>query len=294
MTKLLPDRYTQADFFAADITNVGLKDDIHSMESPLFTLSKNTDTQSRLYEHNGNTVEIQPGIKGMPTQWDKDIILFLASQVTEGLNRKRSDAEKRVVQFRVYDYCLATNRKTSGREYEALRDGLERIDAQRIRTNVVTGGVRRIDSFGLINGWSIIEKSATDNKMIAVQVILSDWLHSALQAREVLTLHNDYFRLSSSLDRRLYELARKHCGKQASWSVSMAVLHKKSGSTDLLRRFRAAVKKTAESNPLPAYTLTVNIESDIVTFNNRTPQSALPDKFVEFLQEHAVQPRSRG
>ncbi len=37
----------------------------------------------------------------------------------------------------------------------------------------------------------------------------------AIKAHEVLTLPPDYFRLRKPTERRIYEIARKHCGKQA-------------------------------------------------------------------------------
>ncbi len=110
MTKLLPDRWSTADFFTADIVNAAPKDDVHSMEHPLFTLAKKPDIRIRRYEHNGNTIEIQPGVVGMATIWDKDILIFLASQATEALNRGRTDANKKCMHFRAYDYFHATNR----------------------------------------------------------------------------------------------------------------------------------------------------------------------------------------
>ena len=48
--------------------------------------------------------------------------------------------------------------------------------------------------------------------------------------QEILTLHPDYFRLRRALDRRLYELVRKHCGRQADWSISIEKLYNKCGS----------------------------------------------------------------
>ena len=52
---------------------------------------------------------------------------------------------------------------------------------------------------------------------------------------EVLTLHRDYFRLRKPLERRMYELARKHCGKQDEWSISLELLRKKCGSASRTR-----------------------------------------------------------
>jgi len=54
---------------------------------------------------------------------------------------------------------------------------------------------------------------------------LSEWLYNAAIGREVLTLNRDYFRLDGGLARRLYELARKHCGHQTKWAVSLDLLH---------------------------------------------------------------------
>ena len=49
----------------------------------------------------------------------------------------------------------------------------------------------------------------------------------------------------SELERRIYELARKHCGRQASWSISLDTLLKKSGSQSSIKRFRQHVKEIA-------------------------------------------------
>jgi plasmid replication initiation protein len=67
--------------------------------------------------------------------------------------------------------------------------------------------------------------------MVAIELRLSDWLYNAILGREVLTLNRHYFRLSGGLERRLYELARKHCGHQVKWTIGVDLLHKKTGST---------------------------------------------------------------
>jgi hypothetical protein len=85
----------------------------------------------------------------------------------------------------------------------------------------------------------------------------------------VLTLHPDYFRLGKPLERRVYELARKHCGRQRSWQISLELLFKKSGSRGISRRFRAMVKNIAKHDHLPDYRVAYNDETDQVTFYNR-------------------------
>jgi Replication initiator protein A len=73
--KLAPDRHPNRDFFVADIFDWALKGDRHSMEHPMFSLSKKPDHKPRRYEHNGNTITIEPGKHGLATIWDRDILI---------------------------------------------------------------------------------------------------------------------------------------------------------------------------------------------------------------------------
>ena len=86
--------------------------------------------------------------------------------------------------------------------------------------------------------------------------------------RLIVKISPNYFRLRKPLDRRIYELARKHCGKQRSWSISIELLHKKTGSTAPIRNFKIAIKSLVESNDLPDYKLEYDIEKNIVIFRN--------------------------
>jgi len=90
---------------------------------------------------------------------------------------------------------------------------------------------------------------------LSVRVTLSDWLFQAVLGRRVLTLNRDYFGLRRPLERRLYELARKHCGQQRAWRVSLEVLLKKSGSGSPRRVFRAMVREIIAKDSLPDYRL---------------------------------------
>ena len=101
--------------------------------------------------------------------------------------------------------------------------------------------------------------------MVAVEITLSRWLYNAVQAFEVLTIHPDYFRLRKPLARRLYELARKHCGHQVQWSIGLELLREKSGSRSSLYEFRRMVKEIVKASILPEYRITLN-DDDKVTF----------------------------
>ena len=90
--------------------------------------------------------------------------------------------------------------------------------------------------------------------MILVTVTLSDWIYRSVLSRSVLTLHRDYFRLRKPLERRVYEIARKHCGRQAEWRIGLETLLKKTGSTSPRRVFRKMIRDIAEEDGLPDYT----------------------------------------
>jgi len=263
---LTPERHPQQDFFVADLRDISSKDDMPSMEHPLFAL-KAGDHRVRRYERQGAVIEVKPGSDGLATIHDKDVWIYCISQLVHALNRDRNDVS-RTVHFTAYAFLVATQRATSGAQYQRFGDALGRLSGTRIETNIETDGQRERAGFGLIEGWSVIEKGP-DGRMVAVEVTLPKWLYRSVLAGDVLTLDADYFRLRKPLDRRLYEIARKHCGSQLSWKISLTKLHEKSGSTGPLKKFRLAVKSLVAADELPGYRVTLDAGKDIVTFYSR-------------------------
>lgn len=237
------------------------------MEHPFYSLSKNPDTKIRKYEHNGNWLQIVPSVKGLPTIYDKDILIYCISQIMEKLKRQEKVSQR--VKITSYDLLVFTNRETSGRGYNALCEAIDRLAGTRITTNIRTGDEEQRDSFGLIDAASIRRKHGLDGRLVSVEIKLSDWVFNAIRGQEVLTLHRDYFRLGKPLERRIYELARKHCGRQSTWQISLEILLKKSGSQSPERRFRQHVKEIALHDHLPDYRLVFDEKQDMITFFNR-------------------------
>ena len=260
-------RHPNRDFFLADLFDYALKDDGASMEAPIFTLSTKPDLSIWQWtSKDGNkSVKVAPSVLGRATQHDKDVLIYVVSQLTEALNRWRDDAKNRTVRFTVYDFLVTTNRRTDGESYKRLHEAFERLAGTRISTDIKTGGQRTREGFGIIDRWKIIEKSQTDERMIAVEVTLSEWLYNAVSAFEVLTIHPDYFRLRKPLARRLYEIARKHCGHQTQWTISLDLLQAKAGSKSTLKEFRRAVRQIEADDSLPEYRFVVG-HDDKVTF----------------------------
>lgn len=264
---LLRQRHPNRDFFLADMFDYAMKDDGASMEAPIFTLSTKPDTSVWAWESKDGCkkIKVSPSVEGRATQHDKDVLIYVVSQLTEALNRGREDAKSRTVRFTVYDYLVVTNRGVSGDDYKRLQEAFERLAGTRITTDIRTGGERVKEGFGLIDTWRIVEKSRDDERMVAVEITLSKWLFNAVQAFEVLTIHPDYFRLRKPLARRLYELARKHCGHQTSWSIGLELLREKSGSKSATKEFRRMVRAIVADDSLPEYRLSL-ADDDKVTF----------------------------
>lgn len=266
-------RHPNRDFFLADLFDYAMKDDGASMEAPIFTLSTKPDLSIWEWRSKDGSkyVKVAPSVLGRATQHDKDILIYVVSQLVEGLNRGREDARNRTVRFTVYDFLVTTNRDTSGTGYQRLHEAFERLRGTTITTDIRTGGERIREGFGIIDSWRIIEKSRTDERMIAVEVTLSRWLYNAVQAFEVLTIHPDYFRLRKPLARRLYEIARKHCGHQAQWTISLELLQEKASSKSSLREFRRALRAIQDDDSLPEYRFVLH-QDDRVTFYARDTQ----------------------
>ena len=263
---LLPDRHPTVDLFVCDIFDAAPKADMASMEHPVFSLATKPDLRIRRYEHGTRYVEITPSVKGLATVHDRDVLIYCISQIIAGINAGRTVS--RHVRLRAHELLVATNRATSGEGYEGLKAALERLGGTRISTNITTGGEEIFDTFGIIDR-ATIRRQTREGRMQEVEITLSDWVFNAIRAKEVLTLHRDYFRLRKPLERRMYELARKHCGQQENWAISLELLQKKCGSNSTPKEFRRLVgtiiKQDEAHGHFPDYAVTMIGET--VTFH---------------------------
>ena len=242
----------QPDFFLCDIFDAIPKDDVATMEHPVFSLATRPDLRILRYIHNATEITVTPSVRGLATIHDKDILIYCISQLMAAQNAGRPIDRR--LRLTAHDLLLATGRETSGDAYQRLRDALERLAGTRITTNIAQGGLELTEGFGLIEGWQILRQSR-QGRMIAVSVTLSDWLFRAVLSKSVLTLSRDYFRLRRPLERRLYERARKHCGRQPEWRISVDTLLKKSGSASPRRVFRAMLREVIAADTIPDYVL---------------------------------------
>jgi plasmid replication initiation protein len=238
------------------------------------------------YRNGDHWLEITPSVKGLATIYDKDILIYCISQIMAKL--KHGEPVSPRVRINSHELLIFTNRGTSGREYISLMDALDRLEGTRIRTNIVSGDEEQIDGFGLIDASSIRRKQGLDGRLLWCEVKLSDWVFNAIKNEEVLTLHRDYFRLRKPIERRVYELARKHCGQQKSWKITLKHLLMKSGSQSPEKRFRQMIKQLAVHDHLPDYQVFFDEVADMVIFTNRgtmTPPSLIEGRIPPLKSE---------
>ncbi len=268
---LLPIRHPQRDFFILDIADVIPKDDMASMEHPLFSLATKPDMRHLVYNSGKTILKIEPSGRGLPTIFDKDILIFCISQLMHRKNQGQPIGKR--VRFSAHEMFVATNRRTDGDSYPRLEQAFIRLSGTRFVTNVRTGGKVETRVFGLVEEGGFVRKEDS-LRIDYCEVVLSDWMMRAIEAAEVVTISPDYFRLRRPLERRLYEIARKHCGNQDLWQIGLEKLQAKTGSNAPLKKFRLNMRQIIEQNHMPFYTFALSPD-DMVSVRPRVDTAAL-------------------
>lgn len=275
---LLPERHPVRDFFVLGALDMAPRSDMATMEHPIYSLSTVPERRRLQYENGDVKVEIIPSSIGLPTVFDKDIIIYCISKLKEAHDRGEPIAQ--TVRLTTHDMLVETNRPTNNLGYERLLPALNRLRGVVINTTISTGQTRTTQGFGLIDAFEYNRKGSMHAERLKhLEIKLSDWIYRAITASEVLPISRDYFRLRAPVDRRVYEIVRKHCGQQASWRVGLELLQKKVGSKQAEKHFHAHLRNLVRSNHLPDYAVTV--ESGQAVFYKRSlakTQDAKPSR----------------
>jgi plasmid replication initiation protein len=219
-------------------------------------------------------VKVAPNAEyGMATVFDKDVWIFAISKLCQAIYQEQPIS--RTVRFTAYDFFVTTNRDNGGRSYKELEKALDRLAGTRITTNIHhADDSREAHGFGLIDSWRVVDEKKGRLDIGMVEITLPNWLYRAITQTRVLKISPDYFRIRKAIDRRLYEIARKHCGNQHEFSISLQKLQLKTGSASTLRLFKHNLKQLTKTNDLPDYEIAYVAESDSVLFTNRKKDSA--------------------
>jgi len=134
-----------------------------------------------------------------------------------------------------------------------------------------------LSAFGLISAFEIMRETR-DGRMLDVEITLADWVFDAIENNNVLTLNRQCFFLRKPLERRLYEIARKHCGAQGQWKIGLGLLRDKCGSSSTVKEFRRLLGKIIhddnQHDHMPDYAL--SIEDDVGLFGRRRKCNRAP------------------
>lgn len=221
------------------------------MEHPLFSLSVKKDMAAFEYEQGTVKVKITPAAEeGRANVFDRDILIYVLSQLMAAKNEGQEIGRR--VQISAHDLLKATNRHTTGQAYATLRRALTRLQFTQIETNIHDHGVGEWRSISFITDARIVKEDST-GRLLSVELEMGDWLVKAIENKNVLTLHKAYFQLRKPLERRLYELARKHCGKQDVWRIGLDKLQHKTGSTSTTKEFKRLVKAICKADKEQAH-----------------------------------------
>lgn len=265
-----PQDDAQLMFFVPTIYDAPLKDDVHLMDVAPFSLSKKANKGIIKYELKDSLITIEGGAEsGLATVFDYDIFLNMVSHLADEVQKYRRDEAKglrpslppktyRPNASHILKFC---RRSDGGKSYEDLEAALDRLSNTTIKVVNLSGGKRRqVDSRPMISGYSVVSRTGT-NKIETIEISIPDWVYTSVVRNEktlpLLTLHQDYFLISSGLGRFIYRLARKAAGKTEA-TYSLKELHKRSGSSQEFRKFaydlREFITRTL-AFPMPEYDL---------------------------------------
>ena len=129
---LLVKKHPQDDFFIADIfDNLPFKNDMASMEHPVFTLSLKPDNRTLEYVNGTASIKIYPSNEGLPSIMDKDFLLYCGSILIANYNKgKRENPDylpPKTIRVSAHDYFKATQRDDSGNAYRLFEKSLIRL-----------------------------------------------------------------------------------------------------------------------------------------------------------------------
>ncbi len=287
MGKMLPDRHPNKDFFILDVSNAAPKDDMASMEHPVYSLSVKPDMRELDYTYDGKRVQIVPSGKGLATIMDKDILLYCISKLVHQLNA--GDNISPWVEMSAHEAMVATNWRTNRESYQRFEDALDRLRGTTIKTDIPTGDFKQKRGFGLIDEYEITRRDedgeeSVFGRMTRIRIRVSDWTFRAVQGMEVLTISPKYFRLRRPLERRIYELARKHVGDQGrSFRIGLEKLQKKVGSNSPAKKFKFFVKQIGQDGNIPDYDIA--LDGNVVVFSPRAERNPIQGELDLILPE---------
>jgi plasmid replication initiation protein len=255
----------QFDLFVPFIADLPLRDQRETMERPFFSLAKRKRLKPIEYvSPNGDLfVNVFPNAEfGMATIWDADILIWAASALNN-LRKQGVNDLPRTLSFQPYDVLKTICRDTGGQEYRRLREGLGRLQATTIVTNIRVKKGKKQRQFSWVESWTDLVDDETGQSR-GMTLTLSDWFYEGiLMDGGLLAIDPTYFSITGGRERWLYRVARKHAGGagEDGFAIPLPTLFEKSGAEGTYRRFKFEMLGIIRGNELPGFDLGLELKA---------------------------------
>ena len=263
----------QLELFIANASDVRAKEVQELMARSWFSISKSPRYEAIEHRVGDNSVVIEStSNKPIATIWDNDLLIFLISQLVDGVNKGQIDPtshkQKRQIKFTGYEYFKFYQKRwrrgaVGQRTYQRLWDALERLHHTHITTDIRSpGGTGKMSKFYWL---PFIEKTYdTDTqRQIGYEVEFPGWLYDQVMDQadsgnlvNVVSLDPNYFEITGGLERWLYLWCHKSYNPSiGSWEESFRSLHKKSGSSNTFSQFSRYLRGIIKRDTMLGYNL---------------------------------------
>ncbi len=247
-------------------THEKAKTGTHAKARLCFALSAG-DVTSRQFDLNGQQFELKPGLNGLPTIRDLDVLIYCA-RLHKGDYQHDFENQQLDFQFSAQDFLKSCGRGIGGAQIQGLFQALDRLGSGEISIrNPASSGAKPTEPrCKLITYAAELNRDDSDDK---ISLTISGKLFCLMPSRltRVIfagTMHPDYFKLKP-LQRVLYWLAIANGDDNNSFMTSIEQLHWLTGASSPLRNFRGAIQEVAEY-PLLDYQLSTDQKVTAISF----------------------------
>ncbi|WP_019962183.1 plasmid replication initiator TrfA [Woodsholea maritima] len=210
----------QPDFFLPVYTpGRSLRDDQDFMSLPFFASEKGPAIfymEAKIAtKHVTQFVRVKGNQDGIATMWDKRLLVYIQTLILQTMNDGQPVSRK--VTFAPYDFFKAIGSATGKNEYDRFKASLKRLKGTTVESDTQAQNMSALTGVGFIDSYQFRERNTANGKRNAgVTIVLSEWLFLKFtEEGKALAVHPDYFKLTSGIEMRIYELCRKFVGHQA-------------------------------------------------------------------------------
>jgi plasmid replication initiation protein len=195
------------------------------MANPLFSCDRKKRTEPiryRFFDSEGyeRFVEVTADATyGMATQRDADIIRYAISKIGE--IGQQTGYYPDTIEESSYALLKAIGKDDSKRDYDWLKEALERLSRHTIKTNAFTPDSKNI-FLDNIAGFEWVENKDRQIKNLRIRV--AKFLIEAIRNKGILVIDQAVIEESGSLTKRILELVQVHMGTKNEWEIGLEKL----------------------------------------------------------------------